>query len=362
VNLLFAVRYLSRLEMNTPLLVAVYLVAFTGALAAVKRVRASALQGRYTYFLLLALISVAWIVVFQLIDYRSVRVDRWYMIDTFWSNAIAGRYPYTPRPNSNIPGPLPFYYVLAAPFHLAGDIGYFALAGFLGYGWLAWRVLGGGRGAYLALTALLLSISFLWEMTTRSTIVVNMVVALAYLHWLDARPHSVAGEIGRGLVGGLVLSTRTVVALPLLVYAIHAYVRPRRFRAATLLCAGIVVGFVLTMMPLYFWDPAAFQRYNPLLVQSEFSTGPAVLLVLLLAAVLGWSSRSFRDVVASAGIVLFAAVLWPFAMAIARLGLDRVVYGDYFDPSYFNLSVPFLTFALGYYAERPANHRRPAGV
>ena len=187
VNLLFAFRYLARFGFHTPLMVTAYLVGFVAALAAVGRIRERILQRRALFLGVLALVSLGWIAVFQIIDVRDLRVDRWYMIDTFWSNVAAGRYPYLPRPDGNVPGPLPFYFVLALPFHLMGDAGYFALAGLLGYAGLVWRDRGLGRPAYVALLALLLSMSFLWEMTTRSTLVVDMVVVLGYLFWLEAK-------------------------------------------------------------------------------------------------------------------------------------------------------------------------------
>jgi hypothetical protein len=360
INLLFSVRYLSRLGMNTPVLVAVYMLGFAGALAAVLRTEEDTLQRRVPFVLLLGLVSIGSIVMFQVIGVHGLRVDRWHMIDTFWSNVADGRYAYTPRPNSNIPGPLPFYYVMALPFYLMGDIGYFTLAGLLGYAYLIWRFLGLGKSAYVALLTLILSMSFLWEVTTRSTIVVNMVVILGYLLWLDrSRPISERGLILAGVGGGLVLSTRSVVALPLLVYVVYAYVRQRHLKDIMLLGVAMLFGFSLTILPFYLWDRVGFSLYNPLLVQSALSTGPVLGIALVASLVLGWTSTSQRDAIAASGLVLFVAVLLSFIPATMQIGLATVVYGDYFDVSYFNLSMPFLAFALGQFTQ-PSTPRASA--
>ena len=343
--------------MNTPVLVAAYMLGFAGALAAVLRTEEDTLQRRVPFVLLLGLVSIGSIVVFQVIDVHGLRVDRRHMIDTFWSNVADGRYAYTPRPNSNIPGPLPFYYVMALPFYLMGDIGYFTLAGLLGYAYLIWRVLGLGKSAYVALLTLILSMSFLWEVTTRSTIVVNMVVILGYLLWLDrSKPISERGLILAGLVGGLVLSTRSVVALPLLVYVVYAYGRQRRLKDIMLLGVAMLFGFSLTILPFYLWDRVSFSLYNPLLVQSALSTGPVLGIVLVASLVLGWMSASQRDAIAASGLVLFVAALLSFIPTTMQIGLTGVVYGDHFDPSYFNLSMPFLTFALGQFTQPSIPH------
>jgi hypothetical protein len=235
--------------------------------------------------------------------------------------------------------------MMALPFQLMGDIGYFALAGMLGYAYLAWRCIGPGRAAYVAVVMLLASMPYLWELATRSTIVVNMVAALGYLYWLEKHaPRTTMGQIMAGVAGGLVLSTRTVVALPLLVYGVYAYVRPLRIREGVIVVAAAGATFAVTLLPLYFWDAAGFTRSNGLVAG----------LALVAAGLLGWFSGSFRDVIASAGMVLFVTVLVSFMLAWMRVGFQAVVYGDYFDPSYFNLSLPFLTFALGQFATRDA--------
>jgi hypothetical protein len=50
-------------------------------------------------------------------------------------------------------------------------------------------------------------------------------------------------------------------------------------------------------------------------------------------------------------LVLFVAVLPSFIPATMQIGLATVVYGDHFDVSYFNLSMPFLAFALGQFTQ-----------
>ena len=100
-NFLFADKYFSRFS-NWGLLVALaYTCAFTALTVGLPKT-ASQHWTRNRFLLLLGTVSAFWIVIFFLTDVTTLRVDRWYMIDTFLRNLFAEIYPYTPNPNSNI--------------------------------------------------------------------------------------------------------------------------------------------------------------------------------------------------------------------------------------------------------------------
>ena len=346
VIVLFAAKYLARLQPPAFLLVGGYCLFYYAVVATADRFSRGLKHWSAYYYGAVLLFAVGSIVVLQMIDARSVDVDRWYMIDLFWTNVQADIYPYLPTATSNIPGPLPMYYVFALPFYVMGDIGYFAIFGVVFLAWLMRRLWGQTPRAFVMLIAVLAAIPVWWEVAVRSTIIVNAVLVMAYLYAIERwDPRTVTELILAGIGGGLLLSTRSVFAIPLIIYFSYKLLRTRRWRASAVVGVSLFAAFSLTILPLYLWDAALFRQYNPLLVQSTLTSTAAVLGCLIVSAVLGLRSRHLTGVLIYSGLVIFGAALMAFIRHIANYGLFAAVHESIFDISYFSLALPFLLVA-----------------
>lgn len=300
------------------------------------------------YAVLLGVVAVGGLAGLAAVDTVPLRVDRWFMIDTFLRNVGEGVYPYTPRPYPgssgpvNVPGPLPVYYLLFAPFWALGDVGLATLAAFVGFGALLWRwVPRPGAGASVALVAA--SVPFLWEVAVRSTVFVNAAVAVAFVGALYRwRPRGWGAVVGAGCLAGLLLSTRSVVAIPLAAAFAHVFLRDGRLGAFVAAGTVAAVVFALTLVPLYLWSPEGFATYNPLMVQSNFSSVPMAAAAVAGALFVGWRSPSLIALLAGIGAVLVLMVGAVMAHNVIVDGWPETLLGSRFDISYFLLAVPFL--------------------
>ncbi len=252
INFLFSYKYGSRFCDYALQLSFIYILVLILLPFAINKVPKRFFSWKITSALLL-IVSIFFVISFLLIDVEKLRVDRWLIINTFLDNLLNGRYPYIPTQENNVPGTFPFYYILAFPFYIVGEIGYMALFGFLGFIYL-FKKLGKltNRNALFAMILLLFSASFFWEMFVRSTIIVNIVVLLWYLFYLEKMDEvNLRKLIGMGIIGGFVLSTRSVVAVPMLIYFIYAYLRRREYKRFLVLSISVLFTFILTFLPLY---------------------------------------------------------------------------------------------------------------
>lgn len=296
----------------------------------------------------LLLISVFFIVSFLMINVEKLRVDRWLMINTFLDNLINGCFPYIPKPDNSVPGPFPFYYILAFPFYIVGEIGYMSLFGFLGFIYLFIKMEKlFNRNVFFAIILLIFSAAFYWEMFVRSTIMVNVVVLLWYLFFLgNMGKVNLPKLIGMGVVGGLVLSTRSIVALPIIIYFVYEYLKKKKLKYFLILSISAIFTFMLTFLPLYLWDPILFKEYNPILLQANFLPVTILPLIVIISIILGLFCKNINNVYFYSGLVLFTSVLISMMFNASEYGFSKSLFASYFDISYFNFSIPFLVLSV----------------
>jgi len=263
-----------------------------------------------------------------------------------WLDAfLAGRFPYgTPA----MPSGLPVLFLLALPFHLAGNLGWLEVITVAAFGVVLLRLDPRDGAGWRPLAVLFVMPPFWYEVFVRSELLFNMVLALALILLAEARLRAdrIDGRfILVAALFGLVLSTRIVVALPWAAYAAYRFRRDILRGAAF---AGLVLAaFALTLVPFFLWDPAAFLSRGPFAVQGRYLPLPLAAAVLMTVTFLGWRATSLRDVVFAVGIILLAVVAPPFAAATASSGFPDVLFADGFDIGYFILAVPWLVAGIG---------------
>jgi hypothetical protein len=302
-------------------------------------------KDRLAVLLIIYLLSFS--VAFIFLPKEILRVDRWWMIQTFLDNLIDGVYPYTPRPDSNIPSPLPVYYFMLFPFYVIGEVGVATLISLAVFAALLFKEGDTAESAIIPLFFILGSSTMAWEIITRSTVFFNMIMVLLFFSYFQKNYNKgIKSIIFAGILGGLVLSTRSVVAFPLMILFNYYFVQEHKFKESFLAGCALVLTFMITLLPFYFWDASLFFVYNPLFVQSGFVPPSVVVFLALGAAILSFGVKTPSQLYFVSGLILFLAVLVSFGMKIVEVDFYPALFEDRFDISYFIFCLPFFLYYL----------------
>lgn len=280
--------------------------------------------------------------------------DRYFMIQVFWENIFQGINPYHPRLNSffsNIPGAFPWYFVIAFPFWMSGEIGLLAVASFLLYVWCLTSVFR-GRYSHIAcgIMVVLGAGSFWYEIPARSTLFMNLTIVLFYIIILEGiEDWKSANIILAGIIGGVVLSTRTIVIMPLLAYYLFA-LRNNKISLKNLLlifCINtcIYAAPILFLMAKYTAD---FKSYNPFMVQLAYADLYMWSVILVCSYLVAEVSRSIPQFFTYIGAAILFLALGQNLWSISRFGLIECLSNNRMDISYMVMALPFIGIGIPY--------------
>lgn len=350
VQAIFALRYAGS-ALGTPAGV----IAAIGATAAtamvpvvVGRLPARLLTGRL-YVAALAVASALAIVCWVLVDPESIDVDRWSAITGFWDALRDGRFPYEGRSHiGNNSGQFPFFFWLVGPISVAPDGGVLPLGTVLATAWWVWRRADPDRRAAFTVLALLLTnLAVWWEIVVRSNLFFNAALCLPIVIALVCTPPvAPARAAWWGAASGLVLSTRSIVAVPLVAAASSAFVWRRRWALAVVFGLAALGAFVATFVPLLPWGLDALSGPDsPFEFQSVFVPAPALAFGMALCVV--WAGRADDDRTAGARVAVLVAALSAVFLVGDLLEEGRgSFYGGGAEISYLCLALPFAVLAL----------------
>lgn len=295
-------------------------------------------------FIALVLVSIASGVVLHEVPKESLRIDRWEMIQLFWDSALDGIYPYgVHSAKGNYPGPMPFYYIIAYPFYLVGEIGWMTVTS-LWICFLAFFRKLKSNSLGLMMCLLMSSLAIYWEIVTRSTIFVNTL--LFFLFFLQLRKiefKSLYSYYGLAVLGGFLLSTRNVYAIPLIIWGLYMLLN-KKLTVVDMTKWGFVFlfSFVITFIPFYCMDPTTFMKLNPFITQgSVLLPTKYVLFFIGLAFVFPFFCKKYSDVVFYSGLLLFLTITGHFIYALSENGINGYLDSGA-DISYYIFCFPFL--------------------
>jgi hypothetical protein len=291
------------------------------------------------------------LVVFDRIPVEDLRVDRWSVIAAFWENYFQGEYVYYARSfDGNPPGAMPFYFILALPFYLAGEPGLMALAGLFLYTGISYAMADNKTEFFRSFLFLIFSLFIVWEVTTRSNLFFNSTLILLLLIWLEKiDKHKFSFWLAvNAFVCGLLLSTRFVLVIPLIIQFTWLF-RTKKMKFNILASYGVVacVSFFLTYIPFIIFHFNDFLMTNPFLLQTTLFIPFAYILgFLFLSFSLSFICKDQRDVYLFSGIALFVSILIYFLYHTIQWGLIHAYMESVIDISYFIFCAPFLIYFI----------------
>ena len=363
INFIFTVKYLSRITSDyliySSLILCFYFLLWRYSF----RVKITSSKLTYLNIGLLCTFAISSVIIFYKVPFETLNVDRWSVITSFWDNYFGGKYVYFAESHmGNAPGPMPFYFILALPFYLMGELGYFSLLGIA----IFYLMLKYDNKSPIKQTAAILLIMsstfYLWEIICRSNLFLNSSLILCSIIYFfkSAEDKKANYIIVSGIIIGLLLSTRNVFIIPYII----AFLFALRFDIIsvknTLKIALIAIcTFTITFIPFIINHFDDFMLANPFIIQSSvlMPLGYSIFCVLLaVGSSLVLNQKS--DVYFYSGVILFLTIIFYNIHLLGRFGFQRVFYDidNVGDVSYFIFCVPFLIYYM--LENRDANYSK----
>ncbi len=283
-------------------------------------------------------------------DPNNIAVGRYPAMYDWITRLFHGEFPYA---SPMRPSGFPFLFIMATPFYLLGDIGLFQIFSFIIFaGILYYNFRSSYKTSLRLLILLLISPIFIFEVVVRSELFSNMVIVLLYLIICEKylSKENAFGQILLGLIGGLLLSTRSIV---LVLYILYFIPRIRNEKTNPLIfITSMLFGFLISLIPFAIWNYDYFINSGPLAVQALYA--PKWLIVLFIVATIIWAMKikSTDQFYLAASSMLFIIVFCAFVVYIVKFGFVNSVLYDQFDISYFIFPLPFVLMSLGTTAGR----------
>ena len=346
INGLFCYKYSLRITEFASLVTFIYCALFF-ALPFIARFLPDRFANPTLIYVLILLYALVNIIYLKNTDPRSLNVDRWSVITSFWDALLSYTFPYLAKSHmGNPPGPFPFYFVIAFPFYLVGEIGYLSLSGVILLLCFITKHFT-HKKVWLILTILLvISTALIWEVTVRSANLINVSLILFYIAWLKKQVESEKSLIIPGIIGGLLLSTRAIVIIPISVCWAFYFLRERKWNQFFTIAIFSALGFIFTLLPFLLWDYHLFMQYNPVTLQSSFVPLPITALFVIGSFAAGFFVKNQRELFFYSGLLIFGVVSIYFTYKVNELGFTMAYIKSQADISYFILSLPFLFVSL----------------
>ncbi len=350
VNFLFTYKYLERFTpwavLVSVLVSLLYIVLFQ------KRDLLKFISKKIEISFFIAFIVVC-LLIWKKIAVETLNVDRWSVITSFWDSYFANEYAYFAKSFAgNPPGPMPFYFILALPFYLVGELGFLSIIGVLLFYWLMWYKKVNSITRIFILLLILSSFFNLWEVICRSNIFLNATLVLGSLPYiLNQKVFTLQALIISGIFIGLLISTRNVFVISYVICFLYLWrIKTIQFKQLTVLGIISLLIFALTFIPVVYGHLEDFKQMNPFIVQSTFLI-PFEYTVLFVLIAIGTSflCKNRSDVYFYNAVVLFVSILIYLIYYICLQGLTQAFTESTVDISYFIFCIPFALWFLASY-------------
>ncbi len=350
INFIFAVKYLSRVSsyflIFSGLIIIFYLLIWFKKVEITSLLMQLKLSTKVFMFLYFTF-SMA---LLYFVPKESLNVDRWSVISSFWQNYFHNEYVYAAKSfDGNYPGPMPFYFLLALPFYLIGELGLFSFLGILVFFFLIKKRNNSLVNNTILLLFIATSLFYIWEIYTRSNIFTNgSLILLSIIFFFEKYKKGLHSNLIFGVLIGLMLSTRNVFVIPYMITFVFA-LKTKKIDLKNTFYLGVIALsiFSLTFLPFVWNHFEDFKLMNPFIIQSSFLMPLQFsLLFIFLAFCLSFFCQEETDVYFYSGLSLFFTILFYFGFVIFNSSFKIAFYESKADISYFILCMPFFIYFL----------------
>ncbi|MBX9807334.1 MAG: oligosaccharide repeat unit polymerase [Flavobacteriaceae bacterium] len=299
---------------------------------------------------LLILYFIFAIALLYFVPKESLSVDRWSVISSFWQNYFHNEYVYAAKSfGGNYPGPMPFYFILALPFYLMGELGLFSFLGITAFVLVIKKLNKSFEYTSISFLYIATSLFYIWEICARSNIFINgSLILFSILFFFKKYKKALNSNLIFGIIIGLLLSTRNVFVIPYIIAIIFA-LRTKKIDLENTFYLGIITLFIfsLTFLPFVWNHFADFKLMNPFIIQSSFLMPfKYTLLFIFIAFCLSFFCKEEEEVYFYSGLSLFLTILFYFGFMIFNYSFKTAYYESKADISYFILCLPFFIYHI----------------
>ncbi len=280
------------------------------------------------------------------ISLESLNVDRWSVISSFLTELYNGNYPYYAKSHmGNFPGPMPIYFLIAAPFHEIGELSILSSLGYLIITTLFIIKIEKIENIKFLLFYFFTSLFIIWEITTRSNVFTYSFFTLLVLNeFISLDNKNNLKFYGIAVLTGLILSTRSVYILPYIIFFLSSLINKEvAFERLFFFVSFASLAFLSTFIPFIWVFQIDFFTMNPFIIQSSFLVPKFyTLLFILISIILALLVKNKTDKFFYSGISLFVSILIYSIYYIVNYGIESSFFSSKIDISYFIFCVPFL--------------------
>ena len=352
INILFSIKYFSRYTE--------YYLLFTASLLFIhiflfykgdKFFKNAAGRCTVINIIMLAVFCLASIFIFSKISAEASNSDRWSVITSFWDIFFNGEYVYFAKSHlNNYPGPMPFYFILALPFYLIGELGLFSLSGLIVFYFLMRYIKATPSFQTIFLLLILSSPFYLWEISSRSNIFLNStLIVFSFAFFLMIKNYkSLKSQLFAGLVLGLMLSTRNIFAICYIILFLYSIKSKKSDIVATIKigCFTILV-FALTFAPFIWGHLSDFRQMNPFIIQSSYLMPVELSFFAIFCSFFMFLfCKKDLDVFFYSGVILFFTITLHLLHHSVDESFYKAVFESYADISYFIMCIPFFLYYM----------------
>ncbi len=329
------------------LLTAIYILIFVFVALAIGKIKDENLlisnrKFLITFSILILAATFLWITFLP----RFGQIGRLPAIKDWLDRFFSGRFPYN---SPFTPSGYPFLFFSSIPFYFIGNIGYLEIAGLVLFIYLLFLSAKSRKEIFVVLIILLMTPILYYGIVVRDELFFNMMIPLATIFIAEKYLNVDKSDLKFILIGilfGLALSTRSVVAIIYAIYLLYVF----RTAIPKGLFFLIIVSsvFILLLIPFLIWDEKSFMHNGPIAIQSYLSHIPfwSAVLFILISAAAGWIAADLQEVFFACGIFLFIPVFVSMLIQISQVGFNEAIVNDIFDPSYYIFCIPFLLLSI----------------
>lgn len=350
INFLFSFKYLARYtEFSTYIsigLSCVYLLLLTNFIKFKLNIKVSKL---IPYVLIICFILIS-LFVLKNINVTTLNVDRWSVITSFWEAFFNGDYPYYAKSHmNNYPGPMPIYFLLALPFYLLNELGYFSLLGIVLLPIVLYKTKASLNYRLSIIIFVMSSTFYLWEVVSRSNIFTNsLIIVWALMVFIERKKENSVPLYFNAILIGLLLSTRAIFILPYIIFFIY-FLKEEKTTISSFFRFSIIamISFFASFLPFIFLFPDDFFTMNPFIIQSSFLLPSYfVILFILMSIVFSFLVVYKRDLFYYGGLSLFISIVVYLLYHSIIDSFKNSYLNSNVDISYFIFCIPFFIIYL----------------
>lgn len=291
------------------------------------------------------------------VDGNALNIDRWSAMDVAIESILNNQYPYSAIDHlGGRTSNLPTIIIYGIPFYLLGDVGYLQSFGFIVFSLILYINVANYRKRTFGVILILLSISYLYEVYTKSDLITNFIFLLAFiLHVQRKKTNNTYFLSG---ISTMLVLTRLVCIIPLTLLLFKRFTAWSLKNKMLFVMFGLAIGLQLILFAFHNYGTIKnFILHNPFDLQNRQIPFIVSVAFIILPFFFSHYINNTKELVLASIIFISLPTLTAFILRVYHVGFESIVEHSSFDITYFNTITPFIIYYLSSYIEDSINEQ-----